>query len=98
VAQVLILKPGPPSIFVRAILFFLGLAPEDRHSVENISKKKHPHRDLSTALRSGRDDKGEESYCPQQTFRDGQNADLSTALRSGRDDKGEGSYGPQQDV
>jgi hypothetical protein len=25
----------------------------------NISKKEHPHRDLSTALRSGRDDKGE---------------------------------------
>ena len=25
---------------------------------ENISKKEHPHRDLSTALRFGRDDKG----------------------------------------
>jgi hypothetical protein len=28
---------------------------------KNISKKEHPHRDLSTALRSGRDDKGERS-------------------------------------
>jgi hypothetical protein len=26
---------------------------------ENTSKKEHPHRDLSTSLRSGRDDKGE---------------------------------------
>jgi hypothetical protein len=26
---------------------------------KNISKKKHPHRDLSTSLRFGRDDKGE---------------------------------------
>ena len=26
--------------------------------VEKISKKEHPHRDLSTALRFGRDDKG----------------------------------------
>jgi hypothetical protein len=27
--------------------------------LKNISKKEHPHRDLSTSLRSGRDDKGE---------------------------------------
>jgi hypothetical protein len=26
---------------------------------KNISRKEHPYRDLSTALRSGRDDKGE---------------------------------------
>jgi hypothetical protein len=26
---------------------------------KHISKKEHPHRDLSTALRPGRDDKGE---------------------------------------
>jgi len=38
----------------------IGTGPSDRDfpSVENISKKEHPHRDLSTALRSGRDDKG----------------------------------------
>jgi hypothetical protein len=30
-------------------------------SQKNISEKEHPHRDLSTALRSGRDDKGEDS-------------------------------------
>ena len=28
-------------------------------SLQNISKKKHPHRDLSTTLRFGRDDKGQ---------------------------------------
>jgi hypothetical protein len=36
---------------------------------ENISKKEHPHRDLSTTLRSGRDDKGEGRYGPQRKFR-----------------------------
>jgi hypothetical protein len=30
----------------------------NRKSKKNISKDEHPHRDLSTALRSGRDDKG----------------------------------------
>jgi hypothetical protein len=29
-------------------------------TLPNISKKEHPHRDLSTALRFGRDDKGED--------------------------------------
>src|ERR1700689_1646187 len=52
--------------------------------------------DLSTALRSGRDDKGKGRYGPQQRPRYGQTADLSPALRSGRDDKGKGRYGPQQ--
>jgi hypothetical protein len=33
--------------------------PRYRAEIENISKTEHPHRDLSTALRSGRDDKGE---------------------------------------
>jgi hypothetical protein len=58
---------------------------------ENISKKEHPHRDLSTTLRFGRDDKVEGRYGPQQRSRDGQTAGPSTALRSGRDDKGERS-------
>jgi hypothetical protein len=31
---------------------------------KNVPKKEHPHRDLSTALRSGRDDKGESRYGP----------------------------------
>jgi hypothetical protein len=35
------------------------------HAPENLSKKEHPHRDLSTALRSGRDDKGEGGYGPE---------------------------------
>jgi hypothetical protein len=60
---------------------------------KNISKKEHQHRDLSTALRFGRDDKGEGRYGPQQRSRDGQTADLSTALRFARDDKGEGRCG-----
>src|ERR1700678_1527142 len=33
-------------------------SPTTLRSAKNISKKEHPHRDLSTALRSGRDDKG----------------------------------------
>jgi hypothetical protein len=56
---------------------------------QNISKKWHPHRDLSTALRSGRDDKGEGGCGPEQSLGE-ETAGLSTALRSGRDDKGEG--------
>jgi hypothetical protein len=32
--------------------------------LKNISKKEPPHRDLSTALRFGRDDKGEGCYGP----------------------------------
>ena len=43
--------------------------------------------DLSTALRSGRDDKGEDRYRTEMRSGDGQTADLSTTLRSGRDDK-----------
>jgi len=39
-------------------------------SVENISKEEHPHRDLSTTLRFGRDDKGESRYGPEQRSRD----------------------------
>jgi hypothetical protein len=35
---------------------------------KNISKKEHPHRDLSTALRSGRDDKGEGSAFPVEEW------------------------------
>jgi hypothetical protein len=50
--------------------------------------------DLSAALRSGRDDKGEGGYGPQLRSRDGRTADLSSALRSGRDDKGEGRLWP----
>jgi hypothetical protein len=48
-----------------------------------------PTADLSTALRSGRDDKGEGGYGPRQSSRGLPTADLSTALRSGRDDKGQ---------
>jgi hypothetical protein len=44
---------------IRAIFSFLGGPKAHGNSVENISKKEHPHRDLSTALRFGRDDKGE---------------------------------------
>jgi hypothetical protein len=46
------------STAVRAIFFFLeGPEAIDTRS-KNISKKEHPHRDPSTALRPGRDDKG----------------------------------------
>ena len=65
---------------------------------ENISKKEHPHRDLSTTLRFGRDDKVEGRYGPQQRSRDGQTAGPSTALRFGRDDKGDSGDGPVQKV
>ena len=50
--------------------------------------------DLSTALRSGRDDKGESRDDPYLWSGGLATADLSTALRSGRDDKGEGRDGP----
>ena len=38
----------------------LALEEENRSRLcrKNISKREHPHRDLSTALRFGRDDKG----------------------------------------
>jgi hypothetical protein len=42
--------------------FFITLGGAQRPMIplsKNISKKEHPHRDLSTALRFGRDDKGE---------------------------------------
>jgi hypothetical protein len=45
--------------------------------------------DLSTPLRSGRDDKGWGRCGPQLSARNGRTADLSTPLRSGRDDNGE---------
>src|ERR1700722_18519951 len=45
--------------------------------------------DLSTALRFGRDDKGEGCRFPLDRLMMQRNADLSTALRFGRDDKGE---------
>jgi hypothetical protein len=35
---------------------------------KNISKKEHPHRDLSTALRFGRDDKGEGSASMKSSY------------------------------
>jgi hypothetical protein len=37
---------------------------------KNISKGVHSHRDLSTSLRFGRDDKGEGGDGPQQKFRE----------------------------
>src|ERR1700727_2591326 len=43
--------------------------------------------DLSTTLRSGRDDKGEGGGGPLRRLLEKKTADLSTALRSGRDDK-----------
>jgi hypothetical protein len=49
--------------------------PRCRAEIENISQKEHPHRDLSTALRSGRDDKGEGRYGPHQRSREEQTAD-----------------------
>jgi hypothetical protein len=52
--------------------------------------------DLSTALRSGRDDKGWGRYGLQRRLWQEQTADLSTALSSGRDDKGWGCGGPQR--
>jgi hypothetical protein len=51
---------------------------------KNISRKKYPHRDLSTALRFGRDDRGKGRYGPEQRSRDGETAGPFTALRSGR--------------
>ena len=53
---------------------------------KNIPWKGPMTADLSTTLRSGRDDKGEGRYGPQQRSRDGQTAGPSTTLRSGRDD------------
>jgi hypothetical protein len=44
----------------------------------HISKEEHSHRDLSTALRFGRDDKGEGGCGPEQQSREGQTADLSS--------------------
>src|ERR1700678_4161499 len=62
-----------------------------------IPKRANLHRDLTTALRSGRDDKGKggpsgKSSCWTETphEREHPHRDLSTALRSGRDDKGKG--------
>jgi hypothetical protein len=63
----------------------------------NIPKKEPLTADLSTALRSGRDDKGEGGCGPGQSLAT-ETADLSTALRPGRDDKGEGGCGPGQSL
>jgi hypothetical protein len=45
---------GLKAALLKNLAFFPRESP-----VENISREGHPHRDLSTALRSGRDDKGE---------------------------------------
>ena len=45
-----------------------------------------------TALRYGRDDKGDGRYRMLLRSGDEKTADPSTALRSGRDDKGDGRY------
>ena len=44
----------------------MGVASEvaEYREKKNIPKKEHPHRDLSTALRFGRDDKAESGYSP----------------------------------
>jgi hypothetical protein len=44
-------------------LYFLSIEMWSVLCKKNISRKEHPHRDLSTALRSGRDDKGEGGCC-----------------------------------
>jgi len=91
VAQVSILRPGfllrnPSYRDTHSII-------RSRHSLpgglrridalhEKISKKGHPHRDLSTALRSGRDDKGEGGCGPPQSS--GFNWNRSTLQRGGR--------------
>jgi hypothetical protein len=54
--------PRLPSVFVCSPIAMQRHRPPPRvRSVENISKKRHQHRDLSAPLRSGRDDKGEGS-------------------------------------
>jgi hypothetical protein len=45
--------------------------PPLRYGLENISKKEYPHRDLSAALRSGRDDKGEDSASREEQLPNG---------------------------
>jgi hypothetical protein len=44
---------------------------ESAGAAENISKKEHPHRDLSTELRFGRDDKGVGGASRESSFRTG---------------------------
>src|SRR5580692_785255 len=51
--------------------------------------------DLSTPLRSGRDDKGEDGCSPQLRLWVRTDRRSLHSLRSGRDDKGEGGCGPQ---
>ena len=45
----------------------LGVADAFQQEIwKRLSNEKYPHRDLSTALRSGRDDKGESGCGPKQ--------------------------------
>jgi hypothetical protein len=53
--------PGPAQDF--------GSGPDHPGALsKNISKRVHPHRDLSTALRSGRDDKGEDGASSESSY------------------------------